>query len=141
VGGVQVGESYNRAYKVVVKVQQLVEMEEVIEYKTTDVEERKAMIRSIWTKRLRGCQRNVEVWQDMLAIHSMVIPPIEDVDNWLRFSSLCRKSGRLRLSYKTLVNLLGSDPAHHPLDLAASHPGFAPSHHRTRTTAHTFLTF
>jgi FKBP12-rapamycin complex-associated protein len=139
---VQVGESYNRAYKVVVKVQQLVEMEEVIEYKTTDVEERKAMIRSIWTKRLRGCQRNVEVWQDMLAIHSMVIPPIEDVDNWLRFSSLCRKSGRLRLSYKTLVNLLGSDPAHHPLDLAASHPGFAPSHRtRTHTTARSFLAF
>jgi hypothetical protein len=59
----QVGESYNRAYKVVVKVQQLVEMEEVIEYKSTDVEERKSMIRNIWTKRLRGCQRNVEVWQ------------------------------------------------------------------------------
>lgn len=103
----QVGESYNRAYKVMVKVQQLVEMEEVIEYKSTDVGERKAVIREIWTKRLRGCQRNVEVWQDMLAIHSMAIPPVEDVDNWLMFSSLCRKSGLMRLSHKTLVGLLG----------------------------------
>jgi FKBP12-rapamycin complex-associated protein len=59
-----VGESYNRAYKVVVKVQQLSEMEEVINYKQSmDVEDRKAMIRTIWTKRLKGCQRNVEVWQ------------------------------------------------------------------------------
>jgi FKBP12-rapamycin complex-associated protein len=59
-----VGESYNRAYKVVVKVQQLSEMEEVINYKqSVDAEDRKAMIRTIWTKRLKGCQRNVEVWQ------------------------------------------------------------------------------
>lgn len=122
-----VGESYNRAYKVVVKVQQLAEMEEVIDYKQSiDVEERKAMIRSIWTKRLKGCQRNVEVWQDMLAVRSMVIPPIEDMDNWLKFSSLCRKSGHMRLSYKTLVNLLGCDPAQSPDKLASHpHPGYA----------------
>ncbi len=64
----------------------------------------------------------------MLAVRSMVIPPIEDMDNWLRFSSLCRKSGHMRLSYKTLVNLLGFDPAPTSLDKFASHPypGFAP---------------
>jgi len=66
----QVGESYNRAYKVLVKVQQLAEMEEVIEYKQTDAEDRKLMIRKIWTQRLKGCQRNVEVWRVRCALPS-----------------------------------------------------------------------
>jgi FKBP12-rapamycin complex-associated protein len=58
----------------------------------------------------------------MLAVRSMVIPPIEDMDNWLKFSSLCRKSGHMRLSYKTLVNHLGFDPTPSSLDKFASHP-------------------
>jgi len=116
-----VGESYNRAYKVLVKVQQLAEMEEVIEYKQTDAEDRKLMIRKIWTQRLKGCQRNVEVWRDTLSVRSMVIPPIEDTHNWLKFSSLCRKSGHMRLSYKTLVGLLGFDPDLDQ-DRLAAHP-------------------
>ena len=31
--------------------------------------------------------------------------------SWLKYSSLCRKSGRLALSHKTLVMLLGTDPS------------------------------
>lgn len=31
--------------------------------------------------------------------------------SWLKYSSLCRKSGRLALSHKTLVTLLGTDPS------------------------------
>lgn len=31
--------------------------------------------------------------------------------SWLKYSSLCRKSGRLALSHKTLVVLLGTDPS------------------------------
>ena len=31
--------------------------------------------------------------------------------SWLKYSSLCRKSGRLALSHKTLVMLLGNDPS------------------------------
>jgi FKBP12-rapamycin complex-associated protein len=39
----------------------------------------------------------------------MVIPPTEDHDNWLKFASLCRKSGNMRLSFKTLQNLNGGE--------------------------------
>ena len=31
--------------------------------------------------------------------------------SWLKYSSLCRKTGRLALSHKTLVMLLGTDPS------------------------------
>jgi len=112
-----VGESYKRAYKVVVKVQQLSEMEEIIDYKKNeDFADRRATIKEIWTKRLFGCQRNVEVWQDMLSVRKMVIPPNEDVDNWLKFASLCRKSGQIKLSKKTLSNLM-KDP-----EVVSNHP-------------------
>lgn len=35
---------------------------------------------------------------------------------WLKYASLCRKSGNLKLSHKTLVNLLGTDPSQSPDD-------------------------
>src|SRR5437868_15289016 len=62
-----VGESYNRAYSVIVRVQMLAELEEIITYKqNTNQPEKQETMRRTWTKRLKGCQRNVEVWQRML---------------------------------------------------------------------------
>eukprot|EP01132_Coremiostelium_polycephalum_P005602 gene5602-6970_t len=105
------GESYNRAYKVVVRLQQLSELEEIIEYKkSADNIERRNMIRNTWKTRLRGCQHNVDIWQSILAVHSIVISPHEELDMWLKFVGLCRKSFRLGLAQKTLTMLMGKDP-------------------------------
>jgi len=30
--------------------------------------------------------RNVEIWQDVLEIRSLVLSPLEDRQNWLRFA-------------------------------------------------------
>jgi FKBP12-rapamycin complex-associated protein len=104
-----VGESYARAYGTIVKVQQLMELQEVISYRTGG-DEKKALIRKTWTQRLQGCQRNVEVWHEILSVRSLVVPPRQDIETWLEFSTLCRKSGRLHLSLQVLSNLLGMDP-------------------------------
>jgi FKBP12-rapamycin complex-associated protein len=65
-----VGESYERAYTDMVRVQQLTELEEVAAYKralaraATDpagAAEQIAFIRELWRKRLLGVQRHVEV--------------------------------------------------------------------------------
>ncbi|KAJ3106200.1 phosphatidylinositol kinase- protein kinase tor1 [Phlyctochytrium planicorne] len=105
-----VGESYNRAYAVVVRIQMLVELEEIINYKQNfDVPERLALIRKTWMSRLKGCQRNVEVWQRILRVRALVISPKEDTEMWIKFANLCRKSGRLGLSYKTLASLLNTE--------------------------------
>lgn len=102
-----VGESYNRAYTIVVRVQMLAELEEIIAYKQLyDQPERQASIRNTWMKRLKGCQRNVEVWQRILKVRSLVISQKEDMDMWIKFANLCQKSGRLSLSQKTLLTLL-----------------------------------
>ncbi|XP_030508478.2 serine/threonine-protein kinase TOR isoform X2 [Cannabis sativa] len=108
-------ESYERAYTNMVRVQQLSELEEVIDYCTLPLgnsvaEGRRALIRNMWTERIQGAKRNVEVWQVLLAVRALVLPPTEDTDNWLKFASLCRQSGRISQARSTLVKLLQYDP-------------------------------
>eukprot|EP01119_Soliformovum_irregulare_P016010 TRINITY_DN4594_c0_g1_i2.p1 TRINITY_DN4594_c0_g1~~TRINITY_DN4594_c0_g1_i2.p1 ORF type:complete len:2365 (-),score=692.80 TRINITY_DN4594_c0_g1_i2:62-7156(-) len=101
-----IGESYNRAYPVVLKVQQLVELEEVIEYKEGHPQ-RRATIRKNWWERLLGCQRNADTWQEVLLVRSLVLSPLEDEETWLKLVSLCRKSRKLPLASKILSKMLG----------------------------------
>lgn len=35
-----------------------------------------------------------------------MLPPIEDIENWLKFSYLCRKNGRISQARSTLIKLL-----------------------------------
>uniref|UniRef100_A0A5B7BS83 Serine/threonine-protein kinase TOR n=1 Tax=Davidia involucrata TaxID=16924 RepID=A0A5B7BS83_DAVIN len=108
-------ESYERAYSNMVRVQQLSELEEVIDYCTLPVgnsvaEGRRALIRDMWNERIKGTKRNVEVWQALLAVRALVLPPTEDIETWLKFASLCRNSGRISQARSTLVKLLQFDP-------------------------------
>ncbi|KAK0607667.1 hypothetical protein LWI29_018339 [Acer saccharum] len=108
-------ESYERAYINMVRVQQLSELEEVIDYCTLPLansvaEERRSIIRNMWTERIQGTKRNVEVWQALLAVRALILPPTEDIETWLKFASLCRKSLRISQARSTLVKLLQYDP-------------------------------
>lgn len=102
------GESYTRAYSVIVRVQMLAELEEIITYKqhANDLDKQGRM-RETWTKRLKGCQRNVEVWQRMLKVRALVITPQENVEMYIKFASICRKAQRIGLAEKSLSSLLG----------------------------------
>ncbi len=83
------------------------ELEEIIQYKQLyDQPKAQNFIRNTWVKRIKGCQRNVEVWQRLLRVRALVVSPKEDSEIWIKFSNLCRKSGRISLSYKTLSVLL-----------------------------------
>ena len=108
-----VGESYTRAYRSIVRLQQLSELAEVLSYQQAAVAggmEQCSAIRRMWLQRLDNCQRDVDVWQEVLMIRSLVVPPHEDVHTYLEFSSLCRKQGKLHLSEKTITSLLGVSP-------------------------------
>ncbi|KAK6543250.1 phosphatidylinositol kinase- protein kinase tor1, variant 2 [Orbilia ellipsospora] len=101
-----VGESYSRAYSVIVRVQMLAELEEIITYKQSyDHPERQETMRRTWMKRLQGCQRTVETWQRMLKVRALVISPKENMEMWIKFANLCRKSGRVGLAEKSLNSL------------------------------------
>ena len=100
------GESYNRAYNVVVRVQMLAELEEIITYKQhVGDPERQESMRKTWNKRLLGCQQNVEVWQRMLKVRGLVTTPRENLDMWIKFANLCRKSNRMGLAERSLASL------------------------------------
>ncbi|XP_042010237.1 serine/threonine-protein kinase TOR-like isoform X1 [Salvia splendens] len=108
-------ESYERAYSNMVRIQQLSELEEVMDYCTLPVgntvaEGRRDLIRNMWNERIKGAKRNVEVWQALLAVRSLVLPPTEDAETWIKFASLCRKSGRISQARSTLTKLLQFDP-------------------------------
>jgi FKBP12-rapamycin complex-associated protein len=68
-----------------------------------------------------GVQRNVDVWQRLLKVRALVISPQENMDMWIKFANLCRKSNRMGLAEKTLNSLLGGDDeAHNRLNPATS---------------------
>jgi serine/threonine-protein kinase mTOR len=105
-----VSESYNRAYTVIVRVQMLAELEELIVYKqSANNPAKQETLRHTWEKRLLGCQRNVEVWQRMLKLRTLVISPKENMPMMIKFANLCRKSGRMGLAEKHLKMLIGND--------------------------------
>lgn len=103
------GESYQRAYGALVSAQLLAELEEVVTYKL--VNERRESLRKAWWMRLQGGQRLVEDWRKILQVRSLVLTPQEDMVTWLKFASLCRKSGAPAQAHRTLVMLLGCDPS------------------------------
>lgn len=112
--GALVGESYSRAYQSMITLQQLSELEEIVTYKklrqqvakTEEAARYKNHIVRMWHSRLSGCKRVVEVWQQILAIRSLILSPQEDIDTWLQFASLCRQSGNLTLSLNVFTNAL-----------------------------------
>ncbi|KAM0787611.1 hypothetical protein ACM66B_003678 [Microbotryomycetes sp. NB124-2] len=107
-----VGESYNRAYDAVVRIQMLSELEEIVSYKEATAvgnTERRSVIQKTWMKRLTGCKRDVDVWQRILKVRALVVTPRENTEMWVKFANLCRKSGRLGLAEKTLNSLMGDD--------------------------------
>ncbi|CAH0400987.1 unnamed protein product [Chilo suppressalis] len=107
-----VGESYQRAYGALVNAQLLTELEEVVTYKL--VEERRHTIRKSWWLRLQGGQRVVEDWRKMLQIRGLVLSPREDFQSWLKFVSLCRKTGAFNEAHKIVLTILGCDPVNNP---------------------------
>ncbi|KAG7397333.1 phosphatidylinositol kinase- protein kinase tor1 [Phytophthora boehmeriae] len=112
--GALVGESYSRAYRSMVTLQQLSELEEVVTYKKLraqiskgeEAARYKRHLMHMWRDRLAGCKRVVEVWQKLIAVRSLILSPQENIDTYLQFASLCRQSGNLELSLKVFTNSL-----------------------------------
>ncbi|KAF2398484.1 hypothetical protein EJ06DRAFT_583742 [Trichodelitschia bisporula] len=104
------GESYDRAYLQILRVQMLAELEEIMVYKqNTNNPEKLAIMRETWMKRLRGCQANPEVWQRMLKVRALVISPKDNQQMFIKFTNLCRKNQRMGLAEKSLAGLLDTN--------------------------------
>lgn len=56
--------------------------------------------------RLKGCQPDVEVWQRVLQVRTLVLNAVDDPMMWIKFANLCRKNDRMALAEKTINSLL-----------------------------------
>lgn len=52
----------------------------------------------------------MEDWLRILQVRSLVFTQQEELRGWIKFASICRKSGKLALSERTLLTLLNNDP-------------------------------
>lgn len=105
---VLVGDSYTRAYNAMVLVQNLSELEEVIDLKIDSSPSKFNDMVETWWNRLQGCNYNVDDWQKILLVRSLVVKPSQDTRSWIKYASLCKKSKRIRRARETLINL-GAD--------------------------------
>ncbi|KAI0040710.1 atypical/PIKK/FRAP protein kinase [Auriscalpium vulgare] len=102
-----IGESYGRSYNTMVRAQMLSELEEIIAFKQyAGQPERQQAVKKTWMKRLQGCQPDVEVWQRVLQVRTLVLSPEDDPIMWIKFANLCRKNDRMLLAEKTINSLL-----------------------------------
>ncbi|EEB07941.2 phosphatidylinositol kinase Tor1 [Schizosaccharomyces japonicus yFS275] len=103
-----IGESYNRAYPIIVKSQMLSELEEIIEVKQSEFDEVSFnSLKRTWMKRLDGCQHDVDIWHHVLNIRALIIRPKESPEMWIKLVNLCRRSDRLTLASQCLSHLVG----------------------------------
>jgi len=103
-----VADEYAAVFPSILAAQQLTELHEVLEYKTGSAR-RRATIRQMWHNRLKVVPYDMTVWQSLLSLRSLVLTSAECADSWLKFAQLCRRSGRLNLSLKTLNQLMEMD--------------------------------
>lgn len=97
-------ESYERAYGAVLMAQQLTELEEAIEYKL--IPERRSRIAILWSRRLQGCRKNIEHWQRILMVRSLVLSQNELRPMWVKFASMCRKENRMGMAKRVICSLM-----------------------------------
>lgn len=100
-----INEGYLRSYRLIVKAQELSEMEEIILFKQSNQEE-KSFILEKWKTRIQGMQRSPEVWSEVLSIHSLAIQQKEELDNYLSFSKLCRDSNKFDLANEIVTKII-----------------------------------
>ncbi|KAJ2341590.1 phosphatidylinositol kinase- protein kinase tor1, partial [Coemansia sp. RSA 2618] len=85
----------------------LTELEEIVAYKMApDDHERQAAIVSAWRQRLGGIQEDVGMWQKLLRLRSMVLRPVLDLDTWIKYVNMSRKSGQMRIARDAISQLL-----------------------------------
>lgn len=116
-----------------VRAQMLSELEEIIAYKQfADQPDRRTTMRKTWMTRynplsirmahllhhfrLQGCQADVEVWQRILQVRTLVLNPEDDPVMWIKFANLCRKNDRMALAEKTINSLLSPVTADRVID-------------------------
>ncbi|CAE6464067.1 unnamed protein product [Rhizoctonia solani] len=100
-------QNYGRSYSMVLRMQMLSEIEEMIKWKmSAENPQRRDTIQKVWMHRLQQCRPEVEVWQRIVQLRTLVLLPKQDPTMWTKFANLCRKNDRRFLAERTFNSLL-----------------------------------
>ncbi|KAI8322743.1 hypothetical protein GQ54DRAFT_141261 [Martensiomyces pterosporus] len=106
-------ESYSRGYMQVFRCQLLTELEEVVAFKSVhDNKERQTSIISTWRRRMGGIQQDVGMWQKLLRLRCMVVRPVLDLETWIKFVNMCRKSDQMKIAKQAIRTLIDDEAAY-----------------------------
>ncbi|CAE6454773.1 unnamed protein product, partial [Rhizoctonia solani] len=100
-------QNYGRSYSMVLRMQMLSEIEEMIKWKmSAETPQRRDTIQKVWMHRLQQCRPEVEVWQRIVQLRTLVLLPKQDPTMWTKFANLCRKNDHRFLAERTFNSLL-----------------------------------
>ena len=78
-----------------------------------------AELKRKWNQRLLDLDYSVDVWRRLIPIRAILLSPTgEDVDTWVRFSTLSRKKQNLTLSQRIVERLQAARPDYHGVILS-----------------------
>lgn len=113
-----IAESYERAYEVLIRLQQLSELEEFI---LKDSKHRPASHwQELWEKRL-GVMA-YEGWAETITNHAIAIPEMMELPMWVRYVALARRHGDAYIANETLFRLHGNKSIEEALEGMTSQP-------------------
>jgi FKBP12-rapamycin complex-associated protein len=108
-----VAESYVRAYSAAVRLQQLVELEEIIAVRTLeaqspqDAAQVRAAVSQRWNKRFVSMAHQADFMRRVLGVRALLFAPSEQINSWLLYASVCARTNRMRSSRRAIAQLIG----------------------------------
>ena len=100
-------ESYVRGYEILIKNQMLFNLEQIIDYKLNHQNETlyfNQMVRG-WDKNLESLGEDPFIYEQFLAIRSLVLPIEKEYSKYMNLSKMCRKLELYKQSEKILARL------------------------------------
>ena len=70
-----------------------------------ELNHKKSRLRDIWSDRLSGAPKEVEVWYKILSTRQLYVSKKKDIDTWIKFARLSLKRQKIRLCQDTLEML------------------------------------
>jgi hypothetical protein len=107
-------ESYMRAYSAAIRLQQLVELEEIITVRCLEkqvpvvvLQAARDSIAKRWNKRFESMGRQPDFMRRVLGVRALLFTPLEQANSWLLYTSVCARSGRRQSNRRAIAILLG----------------------------------
>ena len=99
-------DSMIRANDIVVEMQYFSHFEELVSFASA-TDDRRALLKSLWKKRLSQMSKKPQHWKTIVAISSLVLNQDEDLTSRVECALVCSKQGWVRYAEHLLKSLMG----------------------------------